>query len=315
VVTARRQGIGCHGSRAAEPGTGPRPRTRPTLISVILPVFNGAAHIDAQLAALAAQDYADRWELLIVDNGCTDDSIAIARRWTDRLPQLIIIDARAHKSINHARTAGVAAADGDFLAFCDADDVVSPQWLSSLSEAAPDADLVGGRVEVEALNDLEQRAWQPSAPLTGLNSGYGFLPYVSGGNCGMWADVAHEVGWDQSFGFGASDIEFAWRAQLSGFRAVFEPRAVIRLRYRKRMLAMARQYFRYGVSEPHLFREFRGLGMPRRDVREALQTWAWLLRYVSHTLRGRDARGYWLRVAASNTGRVCGSLRWRVLYL
>ncbi len=285
------------------------------MISVVLPVFNGEAHIEEQLAALASQDFDDPWQLVVADNGCTDRTLAIVDHWRDRVPELVVVDARAHRSLNYARTAGVAAAEGDFLAFCDADDIVAPDWLSALADAAPHADLIGGRVDVETLNGPVQHAWQPWLPMTELNSGYGFLPYVSGGNCGIWADVAHQIGWDPSFRFGASDIECAWRAQLAGFRVVFEPRAVIRLRYRTRMLAMARQYFRYGASEPHLFRQFRDLGMPRRDLREAARTWAWLLRHSAHMLRGREERGYWLRVAASSSGRLYGSVRWRVLYL
>jgi GT2 family glycosyltransferase len=129
----------------------------------------------------------------------------------------------------------------------------------------------------------------------------------------MWTDVAREIKWDESFSFGASDIDFGWRAQLAGYRVAFAPGAVIRLRFRSTLRATAKQYFRYGVSEPHLFRLYRRHGM-RPENGEAARTWLWLAR-SRHLLLSETGRGRWLRVAASKCGRIWGSLRWRVLYL
>lgn len=304
---------------SVEPGPEARwgEQRRPARVSVVVPILNGEAHIAAQLAALAAQTYVHPWELVAVDNGCSDRSMAIVESWRERLPALLVVDARRRRGVNNARSAGVAAARGDFLAFCDADDVVDAGWLEALARAAARADLVGGSLDVEALNDPLRQAWRggPPPPMTELNSGYGFLPYVSGGNCGIWTEVARQIGWDESFAYGASDIEFAWRAQLSGFRVAFQPAAVIRLRYRTGMSAMIRQFFRYGASEPHLYRCFRGSGMPRREIAEACQSWAWLVHRSTRVWRSRAALGNWLRVAAGCAGRLWGSLRWRVLYL
>ena len=151
--------------------------------------------------------------------------------------------------------------------------------------------------------------------MTDLHSGYGFLPYASGGNCGVWTRVARQIGWDESFAFGASDIEFAWRAQLAGFRASFQPSAVVNVRYRTATSALMNQFFRRGASEPHLFRCFRGSGMPRRGLVFACGSWAWLVLRFARALRCREVRGIWLRIAANNCGRLWGSIRWRALYL
>jgi glycosyltransferase involved in cell wall biosynthesis len=278
----------------------------------VLPVRNGEPHLAEQLASLAAQRYAGDWEVLVVDNGCTDRSMETVERWRARLPELRVVDARDRRGLNRARNAGAAAARGDFLAFCDADDVTVPEWLELLAVAGATADIVGGPVDSEALNDGRPKRWNPTEPITRLSSSYGFLPYAPGGNCGIWADVARAVAWDESFGFGASDIDFAWRAQLAGYRAAFAPGALIRRRYRTSLRSTAKQYFRYGVSEPHLFRLYRRHGMTR-DA-QALDTWRWLAR-SGHLLLTDTGRGRWVRVAASKCGRTCGSLRWRVVYL
>jgi hypothetical protein len=54
--------------------------------------------------------------------------------------------------------------------------------------------------------------------------------------------------------------------------------------------------------------------MPRSDLREAADTWRWLAANARRLRGDEAARGHWLRVAAMRFGRLCGSVRWRVLY-
>src|SRR5262249_36860008 len=129
-----------------------RRRATPNLISVVVPVLNEATHLPEQLAALAAQTYRGRWEGIVSDNGSEDGTPETAASWCDRLPRLRVVDASDRKSLNHARNVGAINACGDFVAFCDGDDVVSPNWLRELAEAAPRADIVGGSLDVESLN-------------------------------------------------------------------------------------------------------------------------------------------------------------------
>jgi glycosyltransferase involved in cell wall biosynthesis len=289
------------------------PGRRPELISVIVPVRDCAAFIGDQMAALAAQTYTGAWEVVVVDNGSSDRSAEVAEGWRERLPSLTVVDASARRGLNYARNAGVAAARGDFLAFCDADDAAVPGWLEALADGATRADIVGGEIELEELNDALGQAWERAEPLRSLPTG-NFVPYPPGGNCGIWTSVAREIGWDEAFAFGSSDMEFGWRAQLAGFRVEFVPDAVMRLRYRRSLRALVHQHFRYGVSEPHLFRSFRDRGMPRSDLREAADTWRWLAANVRRLHGDEATRGHWLRVAAMRLGRLCGSVRRRVLY-
>jgi glycosyltransferase involved in cell wall biosynthesis len=290
-------------------------RSPPELISVIIPVLNGEAHLGEQLAALAFQTYKGEWELVVADNGCTDGTMDVVESWRGRLPSVTIADARARRGINHARNAGAAAARGDLLAFCDADDVATPGWLEAIAEAARDADLMGGRNEWETLNDPTVRAWRFSAPMTGLMRDQGFFEYAAGGNLGVWRSVAREIGWDEGFTFGGSDQAFAWRAQLAGYRLAFVPDAVMRLRFRTSLGALARQYYGYGRASPHLRRAFRHAGMPRPDNRTALGLWVHLLRRLPYLWRSRERRGEWIRRAAFRLGRLVGSVRAGTLVL
>jgi glycosyltransferase involved in cell wall biosynthesis len=285
----------------------------PELVTVVVCMLDAEPFLAEQLAALAEQDYAGRWEVLAVDNGCRDRSVEVARSFEGRLPGLSVVRTERSRNLNHARNAGAAAARGDFLAFCDADDVVAPGWLSGLARAAADTDIVSGAIDPHALNG-DRIHWRRDTPLAEIPLKFGFLPGVPGGNCGMWASVARDVGWDESFSFGGSDIEFSWRAEMAGYRASFAPAVVLRARHRVSMLALARQSYAYGRSGPHLYTRFRGHGMPRSSLREARTEWAGLLRRAPGLIRARDERGYWLRAAAYRAGRIGGSMRFRVLF-
>jgi glycosyltransferase involved in cell wall biosynthesis len=289
------------------------PRSAPTLVSVVMPLRNEERDVAEQLAALAGQTYAGDWELVVVDDGCTDGSVAIVEGWRSRLPSLLVVRT-SRRGLNNARNTGAAAARGDLLAFCDADDVVSPGWLAAFAEAATNADLVGGALDLETLNDEGIRAWRPSERPTDLLVAHGFLAYVPGGNCAIWADVAREIGWDESYRFGSSDVEFAWRAQMAGYRAAFAADAVVRQRYRTQLAATLRQHVRYGASVPHLYRGFRRYGMRSPGIRGGIGTWKELARRTPDLLGSKERRGHWLRLAAVCAGRLGGSLRWRAFF-
>jgi glycosyltransferase involved in cell wall biosynthesis len=287
----------------------------PALVSVILPVRNEEAHLAQQLRALAGQTYAGPWELVVVDNGSTDGSIAIVEAWRERFPALRVVDASAKPGLNYARNRGAAGAHGELLAFADADDEASPPWLEGLVTAAGDADLVGGPLDEDALNNGISDAWIPRERLTELPEAYGFLLYVPGGNCAVWARLADELRWNERYVVGGSDVEFSWRAQFAGARLGFASEAVMRRRYPSSLGVLARKYFAYGAAGPLVYREFRAAGMPPSPVGEALRAWTWLLRTSPRAAYSREFRGRWVRIAAKRCGRAVGSLRERTLYL
>jgi glycosyltransferase involved in cell wall biosynthesis len=170
-------------STATRNDTGPNVRARrPSLVSVVIPARNARRTLGAQLEALRAQDYAGPWELVVADNGSTDGTADLASAWAHTLP-LRVVDASLRRGASFARNRGWRSALGDLMAFCDADDVVSSGWLSRLTEAAEEADLVGGPYEFRRLNAIQGQPWWDGASLpVGLN----FLPFMVGGNLAVW---------------------------------------------------------------------------------------------------------------------------------
>ena len=285
-------------------------------VSVVMPVLNGAVTLPQQLQAMAAQTYPDRWELLVADNGSTDATAQVVREWAAKMPWLRQVDASDRMSTNHARNVGAAAARSDLLAFCDADDVATPGWLAAMVAALRSYDLVGGRLDDEALNDPVTRAWRSRPDANRLPSALYFRPYATSANLGVRAQVLRALGgWNEGFVRGGTEVEFCWRAQLAGYRLGYAPDAVMQYRYRATRWAFAYQLYRYGRAEVQLFRAFRDRGAPRPSVYRACRAWAWAFLHLPYLLRSRTHQGRWLRTAAFRVGRLDGSVRFRTLCL
>ncbi|MCY7285212.1 MAG: glycosyltransferase family 2 protein, partial [Cyanobacteria bacterium CAN_BIN43] len=125
-------------------------------LSVILPCFNGAATIATQLEALASQQWSEPWEVIVVNNGSTDESMEIVQQYRDRLPNLQVVDAHTpgepRKPVAHSYNTGIKASQGEAVAFCEADDEVAPSWVAAMGNALSTHDFVAGSLEYSRLN-------------------------------------------------------------------------------------------------------------------------------------------------------------------
>src|SRR5690349_17826685 len=125
--------------------------------SVVVPAWNAEATIARTLAALADQDLAAPYEVIVVDDGSDDRTAAeVARSDSARL-----IHAE-HGGAAAARNVGAGSARGRILAFTDADCFPSPAWLREGTAAMADADLLQGAVRPDpaaARGPFDRTVW------------------------------------------------------------------------------------------------------------------------------------------------------------
>ncbi|AXI48011.1 hypothetical protein C1J03_19610 [Sulfitobacter sp. SK012] len=107
--------------------------SQPPVISVIVPVYNVEDHVAACIQSLRDQSHTD-FEVIVVDDGATDDSYGAAVVAIDGDPRFGIL-RQTNGGLSAARNAGLAVAQGQFIAFVDSDDVVAPDYLSLLLTA------------------------------------------------------------------------------------------------------------------------------------------------------------------------------------
>lgn len=289
-------------------------RSEAPRVSVVIPALDASAWIDDQLAALAAQDVPVPWEVVVADNGSTDDTAARVAAWRDRLP-VRVVDASERRGINHARNRGAEEARGELLLYCDADDIVHPGWVTAFWGARDEWDVAGGQVDGITLNDAEARTRHPDGEVSRGLATFGWLPTFMGCNFALHRAVHTKLdGFDESFVGGCDDIEFAFRAQLAGLRLGFVPDAVVAYRLRGSLRDAARQYYRYGHSRPRLYRKFRSSGMPRRSLRHTVRTYALTVWHIPRLIT-TDGRARWIVQVAFLLGMLTGSVHDHTLYL
>lgn len=282
--------------------------------SVILCVRNGGRTIAAQLEALGAQECPHEWELVVVDNGSTDDTVEIVERRRHRIPRLRVVPALERAGLAYARNVGAAAAAGEVLAFCDADDVADPGWLAGLIAGAREADLVGGRLELELLNDPLTRHWRAmSEDDMRCPSALGYLHYAIGANFAARRSVYEAVGGcDEAFMTCGDDVDLSWRVQRQGGSLGFRQDAVMQYRLRPDLRGFVRQRYLYGRIEGLLRRKF-GDAIPPVRWADRWPSYRSLLIRVWHLAADRRRRGVWLGVAGYCVGRLSGAVRYRVV--
>ena len=113
-------------------------------VSVIIPVYNGQRVIEACLQSVMSQSFRNI-EIIVVDDGSVDGTGEICKRYA-QLDSRIIYFAQPNRGVSAARNAGLAMAQGEYLAFVDADDEVLHGGITALLQAAESvsADLVVG---------------------------------------------------------------------------------------------------------------------------------------------------------------------------
>jgi len=145
---ARRMAVGA-GTRARR---GVRPgRLVPGLLSVVVPCYNVEEYLDECLVSLRFQHYR-RIEIIVVDDGSPDRSREIARAHQRRDLRIRVV-RRDNGGLGAARNTGVEHARGEFLAFIDSDDVVSPEAFSAPIAAMAES---GSDVAVTNYDRLEE---------------------------------------------------------------------------------------------------------------------------------------------------------------
>lgn len=96
-------------------------------VSIIVPVYNAANYIEQTIQSILAQDY-ENWELILVENGSTDNSVDKIRSFSDERIRLIVMEGNAGAA--NARNEGMRQASGVFVGYIDADDLWRSDKLS-----------------------------------------------------------------------------------------------------------------------------------------------------------------------------------------
>ena len=99
-------------------------------ISVIVPVYNVSNYLNQCIQSILSQSFKD-FELIVVDDGSTDDSLEKCERWVCNDNRINLIK-QSNQGLSKARNSGIRVAKGDYLVFVDSDDWIEPDMFSNM---------------------------------------------------------------------------------------------------------------------------------------------------------------------------------------
>jgi len=239
-------------------------RPRWPRVSVVVCARNEAETIEDCLASLSASDYPDL-EVIVSDDGSTDETAAFAARFAHRVLRL------EHGGLSRARNAGVAAASGEIVAFLDADAACHPEWPYRLVLALEEDNVAaagGPNLPFEHAGLVERAvAAAPGGPVEVLISD-DRAEHVPGCNMAFRKAALVDVGgFDPIYRAAGDDVDVCWKLLERGYEIAFTSSAQVRHHRRSTVTGYLRQQRSYGRAERLLAGRWRHrmnrLGMAR----------------------------------------------------
>src|SRR5262245_48494906 len=230
-----------------------RPAADPPRVSVVCCSYNGEATIRDTLAGLAKLDYPD-YEVIVIDDGSTDATAAIARSYGAR------VVSTPNQGLSAARNLGLAEASGKIVAYIDDDAYPEPDWLTYLVTRFAE----GGYCGVGGPNLLppedgavaECVANAPGGPCHVLLSDRE-AEHIPGCNMAFEKSWLERVGgFDPQFRTAGDDVDICWRLQEAGGRLGFHAAAVVWHHRRGSLRRYWKQQVGYGKAEALLARKW-----------------------------------------------------------
>ncbi|GAA5108145.1 glycosyltransferase family A protein [Alloalcanivorax gelatiniphagus] len=265
--------------------------------SVVIPAYNAARVIGDQLQALRDQRGAPPFEVVIADNGSTDDLRGAVARCRDDGFSPEIVDASRNRGVSVARNVGIGAATTDRVLVCDADDVVSPGWVRAMAEGLDAGPLVSGPVETSRLSG-GSAGWVPIETRTSDLFEVWGLRYGIGCNLGLRREVWEAVGgFDETFPAGAEEIDFAWRAADLGHHFTYVPDGLIHYRIRTDLRGVLRQQYDSGRGTSTLYAKHRPSTVVPKSALRRIRHELLLLRRFPWRGSGDERRLYLTKLA------------------
>lgn len=216
------------------------------MLSVIATVYNEGESIRCLMRSLMAQTRPPD-EIVIVDGGSTDDTAAILREYTDRLPLRVIVQPGAN--ISAGRNRAFAESCGDIIAITDAGVLLPDDWLAHLTapfegETAPD--VVGGFFRADPHTVFEAAMGATVLPLADEIDPETFLP--SSRSVAVRREAFEHVGGYPEWLDYCEDLIFDMRLKRTEAFA-FAPGACVRFRPRGTLRAFFKQYYLYARGD------------------------------------------------------------------
>ncbi|MHB8628329.1 MAG: glycosyltransferase family 2 protein [Aggregatilineales bacterium] len=289
----------------------------PPSVSIVMPTYNRAHFLDRCLPPLLAQSYPlNRYDLILVDDGSTDDTVSraneLARGWQGKFN----VVQKPNGGAASARNAGWRASNADVIAFIDSDCVAGPDWLKTLLTALRDANadgvggpIVGGDIDNHVARYLEASQMYRHRVRNGQ------VDYLITGNVAFSRTALAEVGGFKDMrGAGGEDPDLSFQLRDHGHKLTVTDdlaAAVTHYGTPSSVRALAHNLYRYGYNNYRLSRTWSARRSPVIQLARhsgAIVLSPWIVLRLTRRISLGQAVSFWPLVVIEHGAFVAGML-------
>jgi len=234
-------------------------------VSVIVPTYNRREMLEECIDSLLDQTYpADRYEVIAVNDGSTDETDSFLTEYSKEKPSLRFF-LQSNLGAAAARNLGIEKALGDIVCFTDDDCIADKDWIRSIVGSYADENVggVGGRIISHNTISLagrytEEGNFFDQENLAGI--------FIVGANSSYRKDILLDFGgYDVQFKY-SEDVDAGIRARMMGYRLVYAPGAIVLHKHRLTLKGVMRQVYGYGKGYGRLHKKYPDYFNPGRRM-------------------------------------------------
>ena len=270
------------------------PMSAPVALSLVICTRNRAPQLARMLASLKTLTCAQPWEIVVVDNGSTDNTQAVIEAFRAETPASLTVVVEARPGTGHAHNCGWQTAQGEIVSFTDDDCYPAPDFLQMTQvcfATDPQLGFLGGRVLLHDPADYkitvqENTARHDFAPGAFIAPGL----ILGANNAFRRAALMAINGFDPAFGAGTpfpcEDVDVLARISAAGWRGAYDPRPLVYHAHGRKTVAQADRLMRsYDYGRGAYFAKCLLQPALRRTY---ARNWWWRIKAQPLAMTGRE---------------------------
>jgi cellulose synthase/poly-beta-1,6-N-acetylglucosamine synthase-like glycosyltransferase len=226
-------------------------------VSIVVPTYNRGEALLTCINSLFALSYpADRYEVVIVNDGSSDDTEKVLRSCEKNAKCAYKWFTQKNAGIAGARNTGIKNSSGEIICFTDDDCVADKNWITELLKGFDKESVggVGGNVKAEWLSNVYDRYAEDAGLLS--QEKFKSMNFLIGCNSAYRKAVLEKIGYYDVFLNACEDLDLSIKTQLSGYTLNYVPEAIIYHIHRASLKGLFSQQYRNGIGFIRLHKKY-----------------------------------------------------------